>query len=98
VELDGFPFTGVPAAVMRAVCEAVSLSLDNAGGLFSTDNDRIVTSEKVDTLAVAYATAKDGDKPAVTKYQVLDSLLRGLYRADAAGGGSTAGSARVVRV
>jgi hypothetical protein len=99
VELEGFAITGTPAALMRAVGEAVPLLLDNAGGLFSADNDRVVISEKVDTLAVTYATSKDGGKTAVTKFQVLDSVLRGLYRLDAAANaGATVGSARVIRV
>jgi hypothetical protein len=99
VELDGFPVERVPAAVRRAAAEGVGLILDNPGGLFSTDNDRIAVSEKVDTLAITYATAKDGGKAAVTRFQVLDSLLRGLIRIDAAAtGGSSVGIARVERV
>ena len=71
----------------------------NPDGLFSTDNDRIVISEKVDILAVTYGTAKEEGKAAVTRFEVLDSLLRGLYRLDAAAsGGSSVGSARVERV
>jgi hypothetical protein len=99
VELDGFPLAGVPAAVMRATGEAVALAIDNGGSLFSEDNDRITVSEKVDTLAVTYATAKDGGRAAVTKFQALDSILWGLFRADAAAGsGASVGSSRVVRV
>jgi hypothetical protein len=99
VELDGFPLERVPAAVRRAAAEGAGLILSSPDGLFSADNDRIVTSEKVDTIAVSYATAKDGGRAAVTKYQALDSILRGLFRFDtAAAGGATAGSSRVVRV
>jgi hypothetical protein len=99
VELDGFPVERVPAAVRRATAEGAGLILNNPGGLFSTDNDRIAVSEKVDTLAVLYTTAKDGGKTAVTRFQVLDSLLRNLIRINAdSTGGSSVGIARVERV
>jgi hypothetical protein len=99
VEIDGFPLERVPAAVRKAAAEAVGLVLENPDGLFSTDNERIVTSEKVDTLQVTYAAAKGAGKTAVTRFQVLDNILRLLYRPDAAGaGGASVGSSRVVRV
>jgi hypothetical protein len=99
VELDGFPVERVPAAVRRAAAEGVGLVLNNPDGLFSINNDRIVISEKVDIVAKAYATAKDGGKLAVTRFQVLDSLLRNLIRINAdSTGGSSVGIARVERV
>jgi hypothetical protein len=96
VEFEGFPIEGVPAAVMRATAESVGLVMDNPEGLFSTDNERFVTSEKVDTISVTYSLAKDAGRAAVTKYQALDSLLKGLYVSGTSG--SSVGSSRVVRV
>jgi hypothetical protein len=99
VELEGFPLERVPAAVRKAAAEAVGLVLENPDGLFSTDNDRIEISEKVDIISKTYALAKEAGKTAITRFQVLDNILRLLYRPGAAAGnGASVGSSRVVRV
>ncbi|MDR0721142.1 MAG: hypothetical protein LBF78_16035 [Treponema sp.] len=96
VVIEGFTITGVPSAVMRAVAEAVSLSIDNPDGLFNADNDRIVVAEKVDTLSQTYLYGKQAGKETITKFEVLDKVLKGLYRLDT--NSSSVGCSKVVRV
>ena len=45
----------------------------------------------------SYANPKDRVNTAVTRFEVLDKLLRGLFRADEKSGGSSVGSVRVER-
>jgi hypothetical protein len=96
VEFDGFPVTGIPKAVKQAAAEIVFL-LVSGDELFTTGADKVVTSERVDTLAVTYATARESGAAAATRFSVLNGLLRGLYRADSSGS-SRVGSVRVERV
>ncbi len=94
VTFDGFAITDVPAAVKKAVCEAVWLAMTEKN-LYRTDDKGIITSEKVDNLAVTYGEAR---KDTVTRYEILDKLLRGLYRTETKSSGSSVGSCRVERV
>jgi hypothetical protein len=94
VELDGFEITGVPAAVKKAVAEAVWLTL---GGeeLFSKEADLEIASERVDIISRSFRVRQPGEKKEATKFEVLNRILRGLCRT--AGGGGF-GAAPVVRV
>jgi hypothetical protein len=96
VEFDGFPVTGIPKAVKQATAETVFL-LVSGDELFTTGADKVVTSERVDTLAVTYTTARESGMAAATRFSVLNGLLRGLYRTGSSGG-SSVGSVRVERV
>jgi len=99
VELDGFTVNGVPAAVKKAVCEAVWLSMTEES-LFSTENNREVARERVEgAVDVSYVNPKDRANDAATRFEILDKLLRGLYaKEEPVGGGSSVGSAQVERV
>jgi hypothetical protein len=96
VQYDGFEITGVPRAVKQAAAEIIFLLL-SGNELFTTSADKVVTSEKVDTLAITYATAKESGAAAATKFSVLNGILRGLYLMNGSGG-SSVGAARVERV
>jgi len=95
VELYGFAVEGIPVQVMKAVCEAVWLSLTE-DSLFSNDNNREVSSERVDVIAVTYVNPKDRLKESATRFEILDKLLRGLY-AEEKLSGSSVGTADIAR-
>ena len=99
VELDGFTVNGVPAAVKKAACEAVWLSMTEES-LFSTENNKEVARERVEgAVDVSYVNPKDKANISITRFEILDKLLRGLYVKDEpAAGGSSVGSAQVERV
>jgi hypothetical protein len=99
VEFDGFTVEGVPSPVKKATCEAIWLSLTE-GNLFSTDNQREVVRERVEgAVDVSYANANEKGRETVTRYEILDKLLRGLYQTEApTSSGSSIGSIRVERV
>jgi len=99
VELDGFSVEGVPAAVKKATCEAVWLSMTEES-LFSTENNKEVVRERIEgAVDVSYANPKDRVNVSATRFEILDKLLRGLYgKEETATGGSSVGSARVERV
>jgi hypothetical protein len=94
IALDGFPIEGVPVMVKKASAEAAYLSMTN-DSLYSDENDKKVISEKVDIIAVTYASAKESG--AATKFEVLDKILRGLYIVEPASS-SSVGASRVERV
>jgi len=95
-ELQGFTIEGVPTAVKKAVCEAVWIAMNSGGELFSSDNQRKVVEESVaGAVSVKYAFAEN----AVSKHEVLDKMLRGLYRVEeASSDGPSVGASRVERV
>jgi hypothetical protein len=95
VIFEDFEIEGVPAAVKKAAAEAVGLSLDGVE-FFNEEADVKIASERVDVIAVAYQTPRPGDKKAPTKFEVLNRILRGLFREDSGSGGF--GAARVKRV
>jgi hypothetical protein len=92
---DGFTVEGVPAAVKKAVCEAVWLSMTEES-FFSTENDKEVARERVDVIDVSYVNPKDR-KETATRFEILDKLLRNLYHTKEKSSGSSVGSARVER-
>jgi hypothetical protein len=94
IEFEGFEIEGVPIAVKKATAEAVGLVLDGAE-LFSNEADVEIASERVDVISVAYRTRQTGEKKEVTHFEVLNRLLRGLYRVDTGSGGF--GAARILR-
>jgi hypothetical protein len=91
--IEGFEITGVPKAVKEATAECVSLIMQEAE-LFSVEADVKVTSERVDVIQVHYAHPVGMEKTA-TKFEVLNRILRGLYRVDNSGGSISA--AKVLR-
>ncbi len=95
VTLDGFPIEGVPARVKQATAEAVGLSMSGEE-YYSTESDIGIASEQVDVIKVSYRepSAKELNKP--TKFEVLNALLRGLYK-ETGSTGSGVTSAKVVR-
>lgn len=99
VKLQGFVIEGVPVAVKKATCEAVWLSMTEES-LFSNENHREVARERVEgAVDISYVNPKDKAKETVTRFEILDKLLRGLYgKEESSGGGSSIGSARVERV
>jgi hypothetical protein len=97
VMVDGFEVVGIPSQIKKAVCEAVYFVVTNEE-LYSTENDKFITSEKVDTLQVTYGRLAESGKAVSTRFEILDKLLRGLYRPEIKTGGSSVGSARVERV
>jgi hypothetical protein len=98
-ELYGFIAEGIPSAVKKATCEAVWLSMTEES-LFSNENNREVARERVEgAVDVSYVNPKDMVKETVTRFEILDKMLRGLYRVDEVQScGSSIGSAKVVRV
>jgi len=99
VELDGFTVDGVPAAVKKAACEAAWLSMTE-DSLFSTENNKEVIREHIEgAVDVSYANPKDRANVSITRFEILDKLLRGLYgKEETAACGSSVGSAQVERV
>jgi hypothetical protein len=95
VTFEGFEVIGIPTAVKKATAEAVGLVLEGAE-FFSEDAGMEVASERVDVIAVSYRTRQVGEKKEATKFEVLNRLVRGLYRTDAGSGGF--GAAPVERV
>jgi hypothetical protein len=95
VVYEGFEIEGVPEAVRKATAEAVWLSLDGAE-FFSDEADMKIASERVDVIQVSYQAKQPGDKKEPTKFEALNRILRGFFRADTGSGGFSA--AKVVRV
>jgi hypothetical protein len=97
-ELHGFIVEGIPTAVKKATCEAVYLSMTEES-LYNNENDREIQSEQVDVIKVSYVNPKDMVKETVTRFEILDKILRGLYSVEEAPScGSSIGSAKVERV
>jgi hypothetical protein len=94
VKLDGFEIAGVPKEVKEATAECVALVMQDAE-LFSEKADRQIASEKVDVVAVSYFQQGETSGKTATKFDVLNKLLRGLYKENTGTGG--VGSARVLR-
>jgi len=100
VELDGFTVEGIPAAVKRAVCEAVWLVMTEES-LFSTENNREVVRERIEgAVDISYANPKDIINPAASRFEILNKILKGLYgeAEETSAGGSSIGSMQVARV
>ena len=96
-EYQGFVIEGVPTAVKKATCEAVWLAMTEEGGLFSTEGDKEVASERIEgAVAISYVNPKDKVKETISRFEILDKLLKGLYFTEEQGG-SSVGSAPVVR-
>jgi hypothetical protein len=101
VEFDGFAVEGVPAAVKKATCEAVWLSMTEES-LFSNENNREVARERIEgAVDISYVSPKDKAKETVTRFEILDKLVKHFIRkteTQSDGGGSSLGSAQVERV
>ena len=95
-EFQGFVIEGVPTAVKKATCEAVYLFISGEN-LFSTEGDKEVASERIEgAVAISYVNPKDKVKESITRFEIIDRLLKGLYCTEEHGG-SSVGSAPVVR-
>ena len=99
VEHEGFSLTGIPSAIKKATCEAVWLTMTEES-LFNNDSQREVARERIEgAIDVTYVNPKDVIKENVTRFEILDKLLRGLYRVETktGHGGSSIGVAKVER-
>jgi hypothetical protein len=92
---ERFEIEGVPAAVKKATAEAAGLFIDRAE-FFSDEADMKIASERVDVIARSFQPRQPGDKKEPTKFEALNRLVRGLFRADTGSGGFSA--AKVVRL
>jgi hypothetical protein len=101
VEWQGFEISGIPKQLEQACAECVSLDITGAE-LYSTSNDKEVTSESVSgAVSVTYAKAESWEVVKATAFEVLNRLLSGLYIDTTASGsekGSGVGSASILRV
>ena len=96
VEMHGFAVEGVPSAVKKATAEAVWLAMTE-DTLFSTDSRDVVRERIEGAVDISYANPKDSLNDSVTRFEILDKILRGLFKKDDADTGSSIGSAHVVR-
>ncbi len=96
VTLDDFPVDGLPTRVRQATAEAVGLSIDGEE-YYSTESDVGIASEQVDVIKVSYREPSDKELNKPTKFEVLNALLRGLYK-ETGSTGSGVTSAKVLRV
>lgn len=97
VELYGFAVECVPIAVKKATAEAVWLSMTEES-LFSTDNRDVIRERIEGAVDISYANPKDSLNNSVTRFEILDKILRGLFKKEDNSTGSSVGSAQVVRV
>jgi hypothetical protein len=86
VDVEGFTVDGIPSALKKATCEAVWIAMNNEGdSLYRDDNQREVVKESVaGAVAVEYAKASDMGRDAVSRYEILDLLVKHLIRNTAA--------------
>lgn len=82
VDDDGYTIEGIPLNLKKAVVEAAKL-VRTQDTLFITKNkDGAVKRKKVDVLETEFFENKDSNLEYSTIYEVLNSLLDGLYRTD----------------
>lgn len=82
VDDDGFTVEGIPLNLKKAVVEAAKL-VRIQDTLFITKNkDGAIKRKKVDVLETEFFENKDTSLEYSTIYEVLNSLLDGLYRTD----------------
>ena len=76
---DGFEVKGIPTVLKKAVCEASFIGMTSS--LFATnDTTGAVKRQKVDVLEVEYFDETETEISFVSQYDILDSLLAGLYK------------------
>jgi len=100
VEFEGHEITGIPSALKKAVCEAIWIVMNSSDSIFSNDNQREVIKESVaGAISVEYASASEKGREAVTKYEILNKMLKGLYCSDVSSDDSpSVGAVKVERV
>lgn len=82
IDNDGFFAEGIPLNVQKAVCEAAFLNI-NTETLFSTkDSDGDIKRQKVDSLEVEYFEGQNSSVDYSSIYDVLNTLLYGLYKTE----------------
>jgi len=97
VDFDGHEVIGIPAAVKKATCEAVWIAMTEES-LYSTEGDKEVASERIEgAVAITYVNPKDRVKENITRFEVLDRILRGLYETGDQQDGPSVGSSPVIR-
>jgi len=97
VDFEGHDVIGIPAAVKKAACEAAYLYLTEEGGLFSNENDKEVARERIEgAVDISYVNPKDKARESITRFEVIDKLVRDLIKKPELDGPSV-GSAPVVR-
>ena len=79
---DGFYVDGIPMNLQKAVCEAAYLNI-NTETLFSTkDSEGAIKRQKVDSLEIEYFQGEKTETDYSSIYNVLNSLLYGLYKTE----------------
>lgn len=82
IDDDGFEIDGIPLNLKKAVVEAAKL-VRTQDTLFITKNrDGKIKRKKVDVLETEFFDSRDDSLDYATIYEVLNSLLDGLYRTD----------------
>lgn len=82
IDDDGYEIDGIPLNLKKAVVEAANL-VKTQETLFITKNkDGNIKRKKVDVLETEFFENKDESLEYATIYEVLNSLLDGLYRTD----------------
>jgi len=92
---DGFPVLGLPIQVKQAAAETILLGIDSEWSLFAQGLNGDIASEQIGSISVSYFDKKIGAEVKATQFDILNRLLRGLYKA---GGNSGVSGARVLRV
>jgi hypothetical protein len=94
VSFEGFPVKGVPPQVRKATAEAAWLVLEGEE-LFPTDGGAEIAAEQVDVIKVTY---REPARRAASRFEVLNKLLRGLYKTDTGGASGSVTGVKVRRV
>jgi len=97
IELDGFPVEGIPTVVKKAAVEGAWLAITERR-LFNNKSDRVIASERIDVISTSYFNPKDaGVNENKSRFEILNKLLKNLIREEEKKGGSSIGSASVIR-
>ena len=82
IDDDGFEIDGIPLNLKKAVVEAAKLVRTQETLFITKNKDGKVKRKKVDVLETEFFESKDASLEYSTIYEVLNSLLDGLYRTD----------------
>lgn len=79
IDKDGFEVVGIPKVLKQAVCECAILAVSEQ--LFTTKSSSgDIKKEKVDVIETEYFNSSESSTKYISRYEVLDSMLSGLYR------------------
>jgi hypothetical protein len=82
IDNDGFFVEGIPLNVQKAVCEAAFLNINTDTLFTSKDSDGEIKRQKVDSLEVEYFESSSSSVDYSSIYDVLNTLLYGLYKTE----------------